>query len=494
VLTGSLLLLALILRAWPRSALWFDEAQSVAFARESYGSIPHALRQDGAPPLYYLLLKAWMSMFGDGTNAVRSLSVVLSMAALITVTLVARSLWNSMAALAVLVLVATNPFAVRYASETRMYSLVMLEVSLGLLAFHRWGRSPEARRSTAWLVLLALCATALLYTHYWSLYLIAVVMGVLVVGALIQPSVRRRWLAAAVAIAVGGLLWLPWVSTFRFQSDHTATPWARVASLGSAVEGAKFDAGQGGVSGTVLGLAWLVVVVLAFVVWLRRADRSRPPLMTGLIAIAVLGPIAAVIGGHLSSSAYALRYTAVFFPFAMLVLGAAIASFRTVARAGALVFIAVLGTVISIDQIGVARTRAPVVADALRGNARAGDVVLYCPDQLGPALHRVLAMDDQMPALREVVFPAGDAERVDWVDYSDKYAAAAPAVAAAQIDRTAGTSTIWLVSSTTYPPTQPACIGLFDELAELRPTHREWVADDPSIVDHGALVEFEPPA
>jgi uncharacterized membrane protein len=71
VLVGASVVCAVvgvIMRWWPRGALWLDEAQSVAFARLPMHSIPGALRQDGAPPLYYELLHVWMRVFGDGKS------------------------------------------------------------------------------------------------------------------------------------------------------------------------------------------------------------------------------------------------------------------------------------------------------------------------------------------------------------------------------------------------------------------------------------------
>src|SRR4051794_16558986 len=61
-----------LMRWWPRSALWLDEAQSVSFAKLPVTAIPAALRQDGAPPLYYIVLHAWMAVFGDASTAVRA--------------------------------------------------------------------------------------------------------------------------------------------------------------------------------------------------------------------------------------------------------------------------------------------------------------------------------------------------------------------------------------------------------------------------------------
>ena len=40
------------------------------------------LREDGSPPLYYLLLHGWIELFGTGTAVVRALSAVLNLAAI----------------------------------------------------------------------------------------------------------------------------------------------------------------------------------------------------------------------------------------------------------------------------------------------------------------------------------------------------------------------------------------------------------------------------
>src|SRR5690349_23080098 len=70
--------------------LWLDEALSVNIARLPLSQLQNALKHDGAPPLYYLLLHGWTSVFGTGDTAVRSLSSVCMAAALVTLWFVAR--------------------------------------------------------------------------------------------------------------------------------------------------------------------------------------------------------------------------------------------------------------------------------------------------------------------------------------------------------------------------------------------------------------------
>ena len=78
----ALIVIGIGLRFWTLSDLWMDEAQTVTIAKLPLHSIPGALRQDGAPPLYYVLLHFWMRLVGQGDLAVRSLSGMASVVAL----------------------------------------------------------------------------------------------------------------------------------------------------------------------------------------------------------------------------------------------------------------------------------------------------------------------------------------------------------------------------------------------------------------------------
>jgi hypothetical protein len=62
------LVAAVVLRFVTRSALWEDEALTVAIARRPLGQLHGLLRHDGSPPLYYVLLHVWMKAFGTGNR------------------------------------------------------------------------------------------------------------------------------------------------------------------------------------------------------------------------------------------------------------------------------------------------------------------------------------------------------------------------------------------------------------------------------------------
>ena len=106
---------------------WIDEGLSVGIASHPLTDIPGVLRQDGSPPLYYLLLHVWIDVIGgDGEARTHALSLLFALAddpgRLVGGARAVRERAGWCAA----VVAALNPFLNFYAQETRMYSLVAL--------------------------------------------------------------------------------------------------------------------------------------------------------------------------------------------------------------------------------------------------------------------------------------------------------------------------------------------------------------------------------
>lgn len=119
-------------------SLWFDEAISVHWARQSVARILEVgltLEEDRLPPLYYLLLKGWTSLVGFSETGGRSLSVLQGTLLVAVMAAVSKTLFNRRVALLTALLVALNPFLIWYAQETRMYAQAALFSTLTVWAF-----------------------------------------------------------------------------------------------------------------------------------------------------------------------------------------------------------------------------------------------------------------------------------------------------------------------------------------------------------------------
>lgn len=479
-----------------RSGLWLDEALSVSIARLPLGSITDALRQDGAPPLYYLLLHLWTAVLGTGDLAVRSLSAVCFLGTVVAVGFVGRRLAGAeVAGLAVLVF-ATSPYALRYATEARMYSLVMLIVTGGILAFLRAWARPTAGRLATFAVLVALA----LYTQYWCFYLVGTV-GALLLGAWWRDRAApapRRLLAATV---IGGLAFVPWLPVFLWQAAHTGTPWGTPVLPPLPVAYTVRDFAGGSPLELDLQEGWtlfLVIVPLLLLGVFGFGEAARRTILDpgGRPGARVLGAVGAVtlVGGaatsYLGGQAFQTRYAAVVYPFAALLVARGIATFadrRILCVIAAVV--AGLGLVGGARNSVTERTQAGAVARVLRTDARPGDLVVLCPDQLGPGVAR------RAPSgVRIVTFPDFAApERVDWVDYQERVDAADVERFAARAVRSAGAGTIWDVSSDDYDTHGDKCRRLGEALARRSGRSRiARVVPDPYVFEAMGLIEIPP--
>ena len=472
---GLVIAAGLVLRFWTRSGLWLDEALTVDIARLPLDQIPNALKHDGAPPLYYYLLHFWIVLFGQSNVAVRSLSGVIAVITLPVAWLCGKRFGGRAVAWTLLVLLASAPFAVYYATESRMYALVILLTGCGFLALQRAVKAPRPSN----LVAVAVVTAALLYAQYWSVYLVA-----MVVIWLVASIVRTRhhghpeaapW-AALVAVAVGGLLFVPWLPTFFFQTEHTGTPWAAPPNFSAVINALTgFTDNQGSTLMTATNQGRLLAVIyfamLALAVFgvglsgriieldLRTRPRARG---VGFVVIGTL--FAAIAGGIVTSSAFSSRYAAVvFLPFLLLVALGTTTLLNPTARVVVVALAVAAGLVSSAQNVTTQRTQAGQVAAAINAEAKPGDIIAFCPDQLGPAVYRQIQDPSQYDM---ITFPRRTGPQiVDWVDYAKTVGAADPNAFADAVLQRAGTDRhVWLVWYPMYQTFQTKCETIASDL------------------------------
>jgi hypothetical protein len=485
----AVVLLGVVVRFAARSHLWLDEALTVNIARLPLRQIPAALRQDGAPPTYYVLLHAWMAI--TGTLAVRALPGLFGVATIPLTFTAARRVAGRRVAWAATLLLCAGPFAARYATEGRMYTLVMVEVLVAFLAvldlLEGGGRRPAA--------VLAVATGLGLLTHYWTVYLAAVaVVALVLVARRGSETARSGARTALVAMAIGALAFLPWLPSFLYQLRHTGTPWGDPGSLRSVFDTVTDFAGGYWDPGIALGLMYFGLVGLA-VLGVALDSRHvlldlRPRSPGGWLAAVTFGSLAvAILAGIVGRSAFAVRYAAVLYPLFVIVVGVGTDVFadRRVFN-GVLAAAIVLGLWADVPNVVGERTSAPRVAAALDAFGHPGDVVAYCPDQLGPSVSREIRSD----GLVQLTFPrAIGPERVDWVDYMQVNHAGNPAAFAQMLLARAGSAhDVWVVWAPGYKTYKTECQNLIQQLGHARPDNQRVVKVSTKYFERPGLVQF----
>jgi mannosyltransferase len=477
VAVGLAIAAGLLLRFWTRSGLWLDEALTVNIARLPLHDIPDALKHDGAPPLYYYLLHFWMVVFGQSNSAVRALSGLFAVLTLPVGWFCGRRLGGRAVAWTMVVLLASAPFAVYYATESRMYALVILLTGCGFLALGRAVDKPRPGN----LIAVAVVTAALLYSQYWSVYLVALV-GIWLLVAVWHSRRGGRpgdapW-GALFAVAVGVLLFVPWAPTFVYQAKHTGTPWAAPPNFSAVINALTgFTDNQGSTlqTGTNQGrlLAVIYFAMLALAIFgigksgrIIELDLRTRPRARSLVFV-VLGTLfAAIAGGILTASAFSSRYAAVvFLPFVLLVALGTVTLLNRWARVIVVGLAVLAGLVSSAQNVTTQRTQANNVAAAINAEAKPGDVIAFCPDQLGPSVYRQIHDPAQYDML---TFPRRTGPAiVDWVDYADAVHRANPNTFAAAVAQRAGTHHVWFVWEPMYQTYSIKCETIATDLAQI---------------------------
>ena len=317
---GIVLALLLLISGYIRTRFiggqfWMDEALSVGIASHNLAAIPGVLRHDGSPPLFYVLLHGWMTLFGPSESATHAMSLLF---ALLTVPIgmwAGWSLFGRRAGYMTAILFAFSAFLTQYSQETRMYALMGL---LGLLATAGFLHAFLYRRR-GFLILFAVAQAAMLYTHAWGIFFGA--GSVLALIPIWRASPDRRGIVrdALMAYVGAGILFAPWLPTFIYQAQHTAAPWDSSPRFGAPVQLSRDLLG-----GDRVAVALLIAAVIGFIALVRSergaaaelatpaASRPRSPEITALWVLIAL-PVATLALAWIASQitpAWVSRYFA----------------------------------------------------------------------------------------------------------------------------------------------------------------------------------------
>lgn len=404
-------------------SLWSDEGISVGIATHPLADIPALLRQDGSPPLYYLLLHLWTEAFGSSVQALRSLSLMLAVAAVPVSLWAGRSLFGARAGWVAAVLAAASPYLTSQGREARMYSLLVV---LGLATVATFLHA-FARGRRGWIPAFVISLVLVLYTHNWGLFLAlgtAVAAGYCVLA---RPDRRRALGDALAAFGAVALLYLPWVPTLLYQADHTGAPWARSPSGGDLVSA---------VTGVLGGPEVALLLAVAFVPLALDATRRRraPEGITvgALVAMLVVTVAASWVSSQVVP-AWSARYFGIYLPILMLLAAPALAR---AARPGlvalAVVVLVGVGPWAGSPADAVPKSNVEELAATLAGRVRPGDVVLSTQMEQVPLLRFYFG-----PGLRyaDPTGPVADPTVADWRDAFDRMNGADPSAVLAPMVR-----------------------------------------------------------
>lgn len=158
---------------------------------------------DVHPPLYYLWLKAFTSVF---PGAWHQASVCAYAATLIIILTWFRGRFGSWATAIMMTLCTLTYTAAKYAVEVRMYYLAAMWVFISFLALY------DALRTNRWryYIVMAIASLAAAYTHYYALISVAMLWLYLVIRVVATRKGIWKVIVCGIAAVVA---FLPWMHT-----------------------------------------------------------------------------------------------------------------------------------------------------------------------------------------------------------------------------------------------------------------------------------------
>lgn len=226
----GLMLLGLLLRLRAPRGLWVDEVITVDYAHLPLRDIAADMAATSVhPPLHTILVAAVGNVVGFGEFGVRLPSLIAGVLLIPVIYALARELFSTWTAVVAAAIATVQPFLIWYSQEARSYELTMLLATLCLLA-----QVYTIRRGSlgSW-VAFTLLASALMWTHYFTVFQLAAQL------AIYAYCVHRRMVSVkplvaslcAVAVLVVPLVSIAWSQTQVALDTKTQTSFATNESL-----------------------------------------------------------------------------------------------------------------------------------------------------------------------------------------------------------------------------------------------------------------------
>jgi len=193
----------ILLRFWnlTESCLWFDELFSVHAAEQSWGNIFSFVAQDLIhPPLFYVLLKLWISVGGENLYFLRIFPALFAIVSLIPFSYLCRQLKFEFPVFALALAFFTfNGALIKYSQEVRMYSLLLC---LSLFSIWLFVRFLDLGKNI-WI--LTIIDFLLVYTHYFGW--LVVITEILAILYFQRIKIRQILTMFGIVLAA----YVPWI-------------------------------------------------------------------------------------------------------------------------------------------------------------------------------------------------------------------------------------------------------------------------------------------
>lgn len=192
--------------------IWFDESYSVAISNHSFSEIWNIGGNDVHPVFYYMMLKIVSLIFGNNILVFRLFSIVpIVILSILGITHIRKD-YGERTGIIFSFLTLFLPIIAAYSSEIRMYTWVMLFVTITAIYANRIYINELSIKN--W-VIFALFSLLSAYTHYYGLMFAGIINVILFIYLLKNRKGKNKDLKIFIIQAiVECLLYVPWLYYF----------------------------------------------------------------------------------------------------------------------------------------------------------------------------------------------------------------------------------------------------------------------------------------
>jgi len=192
---------------------WGDEWFTMNLVTRPYGEVFWGAVHDVHPPLYFLVVHGFVSLFGQDEWVFRLTSFGASAGTLVMIYLLAKELFNKETALTALFLAAVSPYWLQSSNEIRGYSLLAFSVSCALFFFIR-ALNTKRRR---WLCAYAFSMAAALYIEHYAWFFFFAMTAAVFLAVLKDRSQKLLLWTQGAVLGVG----IPSLALIAYQAVYT---------------------------------------------------------------------------------------------------------------------------------------------------------------------------------------------------------------------------------------------------------------------------------
>lgn len=196
-------------------SLWYDESYTAALMNHSFKDIIEITGTDSHPPLYYIMLRIFSSLFGRSEFALKAFSVIGTAALAALGFGPIRRAFDNKIALIYSFLVFALPISLSMSQEARMYTWAAFFVTgtalYGYLAF-------KESKIKDWITF-GLYALFAAYTHYYALLAVMVIFGLIFLSIIFSKMKLTPFLITSGVLILG---YLPWIFKLALQVERVS--------------------------------------------------------------------------------------------------------------------------------------------------------------------------------------------------------------------------------------------------------------------------------